>query len=66
MCATHSALETPIALPSGGVEEIAAQDLGREAEARLWWRREGLAEIVCNMLLQAASEDFEEHRPGAR
>ena len=64
MCATHCALEKPLAVPSGCVEETAAQ-VGREAEARLSWRRGGLAEIFCDMLLQAASDHAGEHRFGA-
>jgi len=64
VCATHCALEKPLAVPSGCVEEIAAQDLGREAEG-LPPRREALAEVLCDMLLQAASDRGQEQRSGA-
>ena len=63
MCATHCALEKPLAVPSGCVEETAAQDLGREAEGLP--RREALAEVLCDMLLQAASDRGPEQRSGA-
>lgn len=63
MCATPCALETPVATPSGGVEEIAAP-VGREAEG-LEPRREALAEVLCDMLLQAARDGGLEQRSGA-
>jgi hypothetical protein len=63
VCATHCALEKPLAVPSGCVEEIAAQ-VGREAEG-LAPRREALAEVLCDMLLQAARDRGQEQRSGA-
>ena len=63
MCATHCALEAPVAAPSGCVDEIAAQ-VGREAEGLLP-RREALAEVLCDMLLQAARDGGLEQRSGA-
>jgi hypothetical protein len=63
VCATHCALEKPLAVPSGYVEEIAAQ-VGREAEG-LPPRRGALAEVLCDMLLQAARDRGQEQRSGA-
>jgi len=63
VCATHCALEKPLAVPSGCVEEIADQ-VGREAEG-LPPRREALAEVLCDMLLQAARDGGREQGSGA-
>jgi hypothetical protein len=65
VCATHCALETPAAVPSGGIEEISAPDRQRGAEGPLSRRGEAVAEILCDMLLQAACEHACEHRFGA-
>lgn len=62
MCATHCALEKPLAVPSGCVEETAAR-VGREAEGLP--RRDALAEVLCDMLLQAARDRGHEQRSGA-
>ena len=62
MCATHCALEKPLAVPSGCVEETTAQ-VGREAKGLP--RREALAEVLCDMLLQAARDRGQEQRSGA-
>jgi hypothetical protein len=63
VCATPCDLETPVAAPSGCVEEIAAQ-VEREAEGLLP-QREALAEVLCDMLLQAARDGGLEQRSGA-
>ena len=63
MCATHSALEKPLAVPSGCVEETTAQ-VGREAEGPPPWR-EALSEVLCDMLLQAARGRGQEQRSDA-
>jgi hypothetical protein len=57
------ALEKPLAVPSGCVDQIAAQ-VGREAEG-LPARRAALAEVLCDMLLQAARDRGAEQRSGA-
>jgi hypothetical protein len=64
VCATHCAPEKPLAVPSGCAEEIAGRGLGREAEG-LPPRRGALAEVLCDMLLQAASERGQEQPSGA-
>ena len=63
MCATHCAIEKPPAVPSGCVEETTAQ-VGREAEG-LRPRRGALAEVLCDMLLQAARDRGQEQWSGA-
>ena len=65
MWATHCVLETPVAVPGRDIEGIAPQDRQRDAEAPPSRQRGHLAEILCDMLLQAASEHAGEHRFGA-